>query len=152
MESSYHCNEVTTAGACAGDYVITRTFTATDDFGNAQALRRRSRLLIRQPRVHVIPSDYTAGVLTSTNGPAPLPLTTVEKCSYHCRRGYYCWRLCSDYVIRITFRYCDDYGNATSATRTVRLLIRQPQALFIGLQQVLTITQWMTCLRTTEER
>ena len=27
--------EVTTPGACAGDYVITRTFTATDDCGNA---------------------------------------------------------------------------------------------------------------------
>ena len=27
--------EETTPGACAGDYVITRTFTATDDCGNA---------------------------------------------------------------------------------------------------------------------
>ena len=37
-------DEVTTAGACAGDYVITRTFTATDDCVTQPALLRRLRL------------------------------------------------------------------------------------------------------------
>ena len=54
---SYHCEQVTTAGACAGD-VITRTFTATDDC-NAQALRRRSLIDTTAPEL-TIPSDYTA--------------------------------------------------------------------------------------------
>ena len=46
--------EVTTAGACAGDYVITRTFTATDDCGNASTLFKRYQAI-----------DTTAPVFTS---------------------------------------------------------------------------------------
>ena len=52
--------EVTTAGACAGDYVITRTFTATDDCGNATTATQTITIVDTTSPVLTIPSDYTA--------------------------------------------------------------------------------------------
>ena len=53
--------EVTTAGACAGDYVITRTFTATDDCGNATTDTQTITIVdTTAPTFLMMPSDYTA--------------------------------------------------------------------------------------------
>ena len=71
--------EVTTAGACAGDYVITRTFTATDDCGNALALLRRLLLSIRQHQSLLFQLTTQQSVLTNTQWMMLLLLTTVEK-------------------------------------------------------------------------
>ena len=46
--------ETTIAGACAGDYSITREFTATDDCGNATSATQTITII-----------DTTAPVLTS---------------------------------------------------------------------------------------
>ena len=52
--------EVTTAGACAGDYVITRTFTATDDCGNATTDTQTITIVdTTAPEFTDVPSDYT---------------------------------------------------------------------------------------------
>ena len=65
VESGYHAVDlqmVTTAGACAGDYVITRTFTATDDCGNASVSSDTQTITIidtTAPEL-TIPADYTA--------------------------------------------------------------------------------------------
>ena len=53
--------EVTTAGACAGDYVITRTFTATDDCGNASSATQTITIIdTTAPSFVFVPDDYTA--------------------------------------------------------------------------------------------
>ena len=46
-------------GACAGDYVITRTFTATDDCGNATTTQTITIVDTTAP-VLTIPADYSA--------------------------------------------------------------------------------------------
>ena len=48
-------------GACAGDYVITRTFTATDDCGNATSATQTITIVdTTAPEFTSVPSDYTA--------------------------------------------------------------------------------------------
>ena len=60
--------EVTTAGACAGDYVITRTFTATDDCGNATTDTQTITIVDTTAPVLTIPADYSAECRRAPNG------------------------------------------------------------------------------------
>ena len=46
-------DEVTTAGSCAGDYVITRTFTATDDCGNATTATQTITIVDTLSLIHI---------------------------------------------------------------------------------------------------
>ena len=69
--------EVTTAGACAGDYVITRTFTATDDCGNASSATQTITIIDTTAPELTIPADYTLSVLTNTQWKKLLLLTSV---------------------------------------------------------------------------
>ena len=63
-----NCSEVsidvvneTTAGACAGEYTITRTFTATDDAGNSSsAIQTITVQDTTAPEFTSVPADYTA--------------------------------------------------------------------------------------------
>jgi len=50
---------VTTDGACAGEYVITRTFTATDDCGNATSATQTITIIDTTAPELSIPNDYT---------------------------------------------------------------------------------------------
>ena len=45
---------------CAGDYTITRTFTATDDCGNATTATQTITIIDTTAPVLTIPADYTA--------------------------------------------------------------------------------------------
>ena len=66
-EASDNCSDVTiteeveiTPGACAGDYTITRTFTATDDCGNATTATQTITIVdTTAPEFTFVPADYT---------------------------------------------------------------------------------------------
>ena len=87
--------EETTPGACAGDYVITRTFTATDDCGNATSATQTITIVdTTAPEFTSVPSDYTAECsdefpmddATATDNCGEVVITVEEETT--------AWRLC----------------------------------------------------------
>ena len=115
-------DEVTTAGACAGDYVITRTFTATDDCGNATSATQTITIIDTTAPELSIPADYTAECSDDHPMESAYCYWITQRGCYHCRRGYYCWRLCWRLRHHCTFTATDDCGNATSATQTITII------------------------------
>ena len=62
----YHCEEVTTSGACAGEYIITHAFTATDDCGNASGATQTITSTLQHLRLFLFRLIVLLGVLTNT--------------------------------------------------------------------------------------
>ena len=72
--------EETTPGACAGDYVITRTFTATDDCGNATSATQTITIVdTTAPEFLLFLLTTQQSVLTSTQWMMLQLQTTVER-------------------------------------------------------------------------
>jgi len=113
---------VTTDGACAGDYVITRTFTATDDCGNATSATQTINIVDTTAPELSIPSDYTAECsdahpmypASATDNCGVVVITVEDVTTDGACAG--------DYVITRTFTATDDCGNATSATQTITIV------------------------------
>ena len=142
--------EETTAGACAGDYVITRTFTATDDCGNATSATQTITIIDTTAPELTIPADYTAecsdvhpmdeATATDNCGAVVITVEEVETTAGACA---------GDYVITRTFTATDDCGNETSATQTITIIDTTAPELLSQLttqQSVLTCLQWMMLL------
>ena len=51
--------EVATTGGCAGEYILTRTFTATDDCGSSPQLHVITVEDTAAPEFTFVPADYT---------------------------------------------------------------------------------------------
>ena len=116
-------NAVTTPGTCAGDYIITRTFTATDDCGNASSATQTITIIdTTSPEFTSVPADYTAecsdvlvyddATATDNCGDVVITVdavTTPGSCA-------------NDYTITRTFTATDDCGNATTATQVITII------------------------------
>ena len=114
-------DEVTTAGACAGDYVITRTFTATDDCGNATSATQTITIVDTTAPELSIPADYTA----ECSDEHPMEsATATDNCEavITVDEAITAGACAGNYVITRTFTATDDCGNATSATQTITIV------------------------------
>ena len=116
-----NCGEVSISvesihGACAGDYTITRTFTATDDA--LLPLLRRSRLLIRLLQYLRSQRTTQRSVLMSIHWMKHQRQTTVEVISEEVTTP----GACAETTITRTFTATDDCGNATTATQTITIV------------------------------
>ena len=129
-EASDNCGSVDVSeaqtidqGDCAGDYTITRTFTATDECGNATTA---TQIITVQdttaPEFTSVPADYTAEC--SDEHPMDMAMATdncggveVEVVS-EVTEG----ECTGDYTITRTFTATDDCGNASTAVQTITIV------------------------------
>ena len=114
--------EETLPGACAGDYIITRAFTATDDCGNSTSATQTITIIDTTSPVLTIPSDYTAECsadhpmddASATDNCGEVTIAVVEETLPGLCAG--------DYTITREFTATDDCGNSTSATQTITII------------------------------
>ena len=112
----------TTYGDCAQEYVVVRTFTATDDCGNMSTAAQTITIQdTTAPEFTFVPADYTAecsdahpledATATDNCGMVSITVdadTTAGDCT-------------GDYVVVRTFTAMDECGNSTSASQTITI-------------------------------
>ena len=125
--ASDNCGEVTIevssetiAGDAAGNYVIVRTFTATDDAGNsASATQTITVQDTTAPEFTFVPADYT--VECSDEMPMD-DATASDNCgevTIEVSSETIAGDAAGNYTIVRTFTATDDAGNSASATQTI---------------------------------
>ena len=115
-------NDVITAGACTGEYIINREFTATDDCGNVTT---NTQVITVEdttgPVLSGVPSDETvecdavpaAAVVTATDAcdTNPIVVTSNDVITAGACTG--------EYIINREFTATDDCGNVTTNTQVI---------------------------------
>ena len=125
--ASDNCGEVTievssetTPGDAAGNYVIVRTFTATDDAGNSTSTTQTITVQdTTAPELTFVPADYTVECsdempMDDASASDNCGEVTIEVSSEITQGD-----AAGNYVIARTFTATDDAGNSTSATQTI---------------------------------
>lgn len=111
---------LTTPGACAGEYVMTRTFTATDDCGNSTTAVQTIVVQDTTAPELVIPADYTAecsdehplGDALATDNCGDVVVEVQADTVFSCTHSY---------VVTRTFTATDDCGNSTQASQVITI-------------------------------
>ena len=114
--------DTTIAGACAGNYTISRLFTATDDCGNSTSATQTITIIDTTAPVLTIPSDYTAECsdehpmddASATDNCGEVTIDVVDTTIAGACAG--------NYTISRLFTATDDCGNSTSATQTITII------------------------------
>ena len=137
--ASDNCGDVTievgsetTPGNATGNYVITRTFTATDDAGNSTSTSQTITVVDTTAPILNVPADYTA----ECSDEMPMDdATASDNCgevSIEVTSQTTVGNAAGNYVITRTFTATDDAGNASSATQTITVVdTTSPEFTFV---------------------
>ena len=123
-ETTVTVEEVSTDGECPNEYTLTRTFTATDDCGNATSATQVITIVdTTAPEFTSVPADYTAECsdelsledATATDNCGSVEITIEESSANEtdCPQAY---------VLTRVFTATDLCGNSTSATQTITVV------------------------------
>jgi hypothetical protein len=113
----------TTAGSCDQQYVVTRTFTATDDCGNTSTATQVITIVdTTAPEFTFVPADYTAECsdehpmedATATDNCGEVSVTVDAVTTPGACTG--------DYTITRTFTATDECGNSSTAVQTITIV------------------------------
>jgi alpha-tubulin suppressor-like RCC1 family protein len=123
-------NEVRTDGNCPGNYILTRTWTATDACGNISS--KTQVITVQDTQVPVL-SDAPAGVTVECNAiPAAAVLTATDNCSTpvvtynESRTDGNCP---GNYILTRTWTATDACGNTSSKTQVITVQDTQAPVL-----------------------
>ena len=122
-----NCGEVTievssetTAGDAAGNYVIVRTFTATDDAGNsASATQTITVQDTTAPEFTFVPADYTVECSDEMPMDDAVASDNCGEVTIEVSSETMAGDASGNYTIVRTFTATDDAGNSSSATQTI---------------------------------
>ena len=109
-----------TTYSCTNGYVVTRTFTATDDCGNVASATQTITIEDTAAPELTIPADYTAecsdehplDAATATDNCGMVTISEMADTAYSCANSY---------VVTRTFTAMDECGNSVSATQTITI-------------------------------
>ena len=137
--------DVVAAGACPQESVITRTWTATDDCGNAITCDQIITVEDTTPPVITCPADVAVscdastdpadtGVATATDNCDAAPVITFEDISTETGEG--CGQF--TYSISRTWIATDGCGNLTTCVQNISVADTEPPVISCPLDQTLT--------------
>ena len=109
-------------GACPNDFVITRTWTFTDQCGNRTKVSQKIRVKdTRAPKAPKAPADLT--VQCASDVPLPVELTAVDNCEGNIvvfpTEDIVPGSCINDYILVRTWTFTDQCGNSSSVSQTI---------------------------------
>jgi gliding motility-associated-like protein len=134
--------DVTTPGACEGEYSITRTWTATDACGNASTASQTINMVDNVAPVLSVPADATVecsestepsatGMATATDSCGEVTITHVDTAEEGCGNTQ---------TITRTWTATDECGNTTSNTQIITVVDTTPPVLTVPADVTLECT------------
>ncbi|TWT42046.1 HYR domain protein [Phycisphaerae bacterium RAS1] len=118
--------DAVTPGSCPGESTITRTWTATDDCGNAASATQVIAVGNDATPVLTVPADVSVGCLASTDPSATGAATATTPCDPNPTITYsdstVAGSCTAESVITRTWTVTDGCGNTTSAMQTIHVV------------------------------